>query len=221
MSANENELDAITLYRKSVLIRPKSEDLLTLADADEHKLSALDQLLKKMIELRMELDSVGLALKADNHDQYPRKNLYELVDMRYVSCGKFKIRIKSDWFILKWGASLHDGFNFQLCVAQNGFAKKNEMADWIDIRICHLDTTPIALASMREHAKNFNFLLKNPEDSFFYDLPMNCTRKVVFEKIDKRLTFKTVAFNETVEDACRIVAKIISRKEHLRISTRI
>lgn len=80
------ELDAITFYRKSVLIRPKPEDLLTLADADEHKLSALGQLLKKIIKLHWELDSVRLALKSDKDDQYLRENLYEIVDIGYAGC---------------------------------------------------------------------------------------------------------------------------------------
>ena len=48
----EKEVETVRFFRNNMLKRPKAEDLLTLEDSDEHKLPALDKLLKKMLESR-------------------------------------------------------------------------------------------------------------------------------------------------------------------------
>lgn len=208
MSAEDSK--ATDFYRKKRLRRPDSSDLLTLEDADEYKLSAMDQLIKEIMLFHLELNSFGFNLKPDKNDQHLSPNLYEMADIGYAGC--VEIAIKSDWFNTKWGSSLDNDFNFELFVMQKG---KYEIADWIYIRVCYLKTVPMALASLREYAKALGFLL-DPKDYFFHDLSISYEDRI----IDGKLTFKTAAFEVAVEDACKIMEKIISRKEYLRVLKR-
>jgi hypothetical protein len=156
-------------------------------------------------------------LKVDNHDQYPYESSYELTDTEYASFPEFKIRVKSKWLNPRWRTAIHGDFKFYLHVVQDGYEGRYEIADWITIYIGHLNTTPMSFTSMREHVKTLGFFYRDPACSYFHDLPMNFATRVNFERIKDGLTFKTDAFNEAVEDACKVLQKIISRKQYLRV----
>lgn len=213
------ELETVRFYRKNMLKYPKVEHLLSLEDSDEHKLPAMDKLLRKMSEFCRELKSVGLALQVDKYDQYPHKNKYELTDVEYSGFPVFKIIVKSNWLNPKWRTALHGSFEFYLHVVHDGYGGRYEIADWISIRICHLNTAPISFVSKREHIKTLGFFLHDPAGSYFYDIPMNHANRVSFDSMDEGMTFKIEAFNEAVEDACKVMDKIIQRKEHLKVFT--
>lgn len=216
-NVKQKELHTVAFHRAHLLKRPSAEDLPTLEDADEHKLAGMDKLLRQMHDLHAALSSVGLALKEEARDRYPQKNLYELTDAEYADFPEFKIRIKSDWLDPKYGIALHGGFKFQLYVMQDGYGGRHEIADWINIHIQHLYTTPMAWASTREHVRTLGFFLKGP--TYFHDIPMEFATHVSGGRIKDGFTFKTAAFNQAVDDACTVMRKIISRKEHLRAFT--
>ncbi len=215
-SIQPGELETVRFYRENMLKCPKAEDLLTLEDSDEHKLPAMDKLLKKMSEFHSALNSVGLVLQVDKHDQYPYENMYELTDAEYSGFPEFKIIVKSNWFNPKWRTALHGGFEFYLHVVHDGYGGRYEIADWISIRICHLNTAPISFASKREHIKTLVFFFHDPAGSYFHDILMNHATRVSFDRMDEGMTFKADALNEAVEDACKVLQKIILRKEHLK-----
>jgi hypothetical protein len=212
----DKELKTVSFHRDNILKRPKQEHLLTLEDADEYKLPAMDKLLKQMFKFNSELNSAGIILKIDKNDQYPRENLYEFTDIEYEKFPMFKIIVGSDWFNPEWKMAIHSGFNFHLYVVQDGYGGRREIADWISISICHLNTTPMTFVSAREHVKSLNFFSKDPTISYFHDIPMNFATTVNFDKMKKGLTFKTSEFNESVEDACKVMQKIIRRKKYLK-----
>jgi hypothetical protein len=211
------ELETVAFHRKHVLKRPSISDLLTLEDADEYKLPAMDKLLRKMAEFHSELSSVGLKLQVDINDQYPNENLYELTDSAYEHFPRFKIRVKSNWLNPKWKIAIHGGFEFSLHVVQDGYQGRYEIADWITLHICHFDTTPMSFVSSREHVKTLGAFLKDPKDAYFRDIPMSYATSCWGTR--RGMTFKTEAFNEVAEDACKVMQKIISRKQYLKIFT--
>lgn len=210
------ELKTVTFYREAILKHPKQEDLSTLEDADEHKLPAMDKLLKQMFLFYNELNIIGLSLQIDNDDRYPIANSFILQDTEYTRFDEFKIIIKSNWFNPKQRhLSLHAGFEFHLYLIQDAYQGRSEIADWINIFIKHLSTTPISFASNREHVKVLQNFLSKSNVSYFHDLPMEYATSVTFSKIKTGLSFKTSLFNQAVDDSCRILQKIIDRKNHL------
>jgi hypothetical protein len=213
---NAKELKTVLFHREHMLKRPSQKHLLTLEDADEHKLPAMDKLLRIMFKFNAELDAVGLKRKVDKNDQYPHKNLFDLTDIEYSDFAEFKIMAKSNWFDPKWGTAIHGGFKFYLHVVQDGFEGRYEIADWITIHICHLNTTPMSFVSTREHVKVLGRFLKDSSDLYFRDIPMKYETRVNTDRMKDGLSFKTEAFNEAVNDACKVMQKIIMRKEYLR-----
>lgn len=211
---NTRELRTITFHREQILKKPGEEDLLTLLDADEHKLPAMDKLLKKMQELHAELKSVGLKLHVDKYDKYPFENSYVLTDIEHDAFPEFKIIVHSDWLNPKKRTAIHGGFEFRLHVVQDGYGGRYEIADWITISIRHFNTTPFTFASTREHIRTLNFFYRG--QTYFHDIPMAFETHVNMDRLKDGFTFKTDAFNLAVNDACTVMQKIISRKQFLK-----
>jgi hypothetical protein len=208
------ELKAVTFFREHICKYPEAEHLLTLEDADEHKLPAMDKLLRSIFEFHAALSSVGLVLKADSKDECQYENFYELTDSGYSGFDEFKINVKSNWLNPQWKFALHAGFEFWLYIRQDGYGGRGEIADWINIRIRYLYTTPISFVSSREHVKCLTPFF-SATDSYFYDIPMISENFVHSDKMNDGMTFKVGAFNQAVEDACTVLKKIIQRKEFL------
>jgi len=212
ISAKE-ELKTIKFHREVVLKRPTQENLLTLDDADEYKLSATNMLLKKIAEFSSELQAVGLKLQQSKWDKYPKENLYLLIDTEYGedSYDYFHIRVKSDWLNLKeFHPALHAGFELHLYVIEDGYKGRGEFADWINIGIVYFNTVPTSFASRREHV----LCLRG---NFFKDLPMNFKEVAGCSRLEDGYTFKTAAYVEAVDDVCRVLQKIILRKQYLKV----
>lgn len=219
MGKSGKELHTIDFHRNQVLLNPKPEHLPTMEDTDVHKLPAMNRLLMQMHQLHAELGSVGLKMQPKMEDvgeKQPILSQYKLTDKQYENWPNFEILLESQWFNPKYGWALHAGFNFHLYVIQDGFERKpGEIADWINIRIKHLSTTPIAFASYREHVK----VLKHfgADKSYFDDILMPSATSVSFDRLDDGMNFKTAAFDLAVDDACMVMRKIIARKEFLRV----
>lgn len=208
---DEKELRTISFHRDNILLKPKESDLLTLQDADEHKLPALDFLLKTMYKFRLEMDSVGIKpAKEKEADFY--KNQYLLTDSDYEDFEPFQIRIKSKRFDEKCTYALHAGFEFFLYIVQDAYQGRGEIADWIKIQINHVEVIPFSFASQREHVR----ALFSKEDSYFEDIPMEYRTTVGFGRMDDKMNFKTESFNKAVNDACIVMEKIMSRKNLIK-----
>ncbi|MDI6778101.1 MAG: hypothetical protein QMD77_02825 [Patescibacteria group bacterium] len=213
------ELGAVTFQREHMLKRPMQEDLPTLEDTDEHKLPALNKLLLQMHALHAALKTLGIQPQKDKDDQYPNDNLYLLQDADYQGWPRFLIRLKSNWFDPKYPIALHGGFYFHLFVAQDGYEGRYEIADWINIQIRHVNTTPLSFVSWREHIRTLGFFLREQSDSYFYDIPMPFQTGVSFSLLSDGMNFKTEALNLAVDNACTVMQKIINRGQFLRAAT--
>jgi hypothetical protein len=209
------ELETVMFFREHTCKYPKVEDLLTLEDADEHKIPAMDKLLRSIFEFRATLSSAGMELKANKDDRSQYKNLYELTDSDYAHFDDFTIKVQSNWLNPEWIFALHAGFEFWLNVKQDGYKGRGEIADWINIRIRYLYTTPFSFASSREHVKCLSGFY-SPNASYFYDIPMICENFVHSDRMNDGMTFKVGAFNQAVEDSCIVLKKIIQRKHFLK-----
>ncbi|HCU01817.1 TPA: hypothetical protein DIC62_03425 [Candidatus Nomurabacteria bacterium] len=210
----EKELDKIRFYRKNILMRPKQADLLTLDDADEHKLASMNKLLLHMHQLTNELKSVGIPLQVATGEQHPRReNMFLLTDTEYVDWPEFLIEIRSNWLDLKYPMALHANFNFYMQVTQDGYASKpREVADWITVIIKHINIQPICLSSYREHVRVLQSVTSRKQ-SYFNDLQMEYATHVNFGP--DGLSLRTVDFVKAIDDACVVMKKIIARKAFL------
>jgi len=205
-----NELRAVNFHRLHMLMLPKTEDMPTLEDADEHKLPAINRLLIKMFEFNREMSSVELFLREDEDDRYRRKKLYKLTDTRFKVLGDLKIFIESKWFDPKYGIALHGGFKFHLYVCQEIHP---EISDWLKIDICHLDTTPMSFVSAREYDR----YLTPPfyRGKKFFDGVEIGPKERNFATINYGLTYKIKTFNQCVDDACATMQALIASKDSL------
>lgn len=210
-----DELEAVKFHRLQILKRPQAQDLPTLEDADEHKLPALNRLLKQMLEFNSEMNSVGLKLTEDNDDQRPQKNLFQLTDSRFSKICTLQIILKSNWFDPKYGIALHGGFKFHLHINQEIHP---EISDWLRIDIVHLDTTPFSFASEREYDR----YLSGPcyrGRLFFEGIALGPIKlgpkERNFNTINSALSFSTSTLNRCVNDACAIMQALIRDKNML------
>lgn len=211
------ELKDVTFHRTTVLKRPKPEHMLGMDDTDEAKLPAINKLLHKIFQFHSEMQSVNIPLQSGEYDYYKRKNFYKMVDTEYEDFEPFQIHIKSSHFNPKDRFSaLHAGFNFFLYVNQDGYRGRGEIADWIKIHLTHLNTTPFSFASSREHVKALTHW-PGKHLKYFEDIPMKYTTTVSFDCLEDGLSFKTDLFNQSVDDACIVMDKIISRKKFLKL----
>jgi hypothetical protein len=185
-------------------------------DADENKLPALNKLLCQMHRLHSELTQAGIH---PQKDKYGNENSYQLLDIEYEAWPAFKISIESKWLDPKYPIALHGGFDFHLYLLQDGYEGRSEIADWINVMIKHVNTTPFSLCSWREHVRTLHAFLKNPSDSYFSDIPMEHTNYVSFDRLQDGLSFKTGLFNQAADDACVVMEKLISRKQFLKVVT--
>lgn len=215
MKAEGAYLRTVEFHKSQVLKIPQQADLPTLQDADEYKLPAMDKLLRQMREFYVELKMQGLQPQKDQEDRYPYENMYRLTDIEYEGWPEFEIFLKSNWFNPKHTIALHGDFSFCLDVTQDGYEGRHEIADWINIQIKYLNTTPISFASQREHVRTLGFFY-SPQGSYFHDLPMKSTTMVSFNRLDSSMNFKTDNFVVAVDDACRVMQKIIRRKKYLK-----
>lgn len=205
-----DELKTVNFHRLHMLMRPKTEDMPTLEDADEHKLPAINRLLIKMFEFNREMSSVGLSLQEDKDDHYHRKQLYKLTDTRFKGMGDLKISIKSKWFDPKYGIALHGGFKFYLCIEQSIHP---EISDWLRIDICHLNTMPMSFASEREYDRYLTPPIYRGKR--FFDGIKVGPKERKYDMINDGLTFKIKTFNQCVDDACAVMQALIISKGNL------
>jgi hypothetical protein len=208
LQSGQKELKIVAFHRDQVLLVPTKADLLTLEDADEHKLPALNDLLVCMGEFYSEMASVGISPYFK--DTRFSEGVFLMTDTEYKHFEPFKIRIVSKWF-LENPLALHAGFEFFLRVVQDGHQGRGEFADWINIRIKHFDVVPISFASRREHVR-----VLSRHCSYFEDISME-DRSKVRNGMDDVVSFKTKLFNQSVQDACLVMRKIISRKTFLEV----
>ncbi len=209
----DKELREVTFHRESIMFKPKETDLLLLEDSDEHKLPAINKLLKFMDGFRREMASVDIyPNKAEEGSYY--KGLYVLNDKEYKNFDPFTIRIESNVFDSDWKYALHAGFSFFLYVKQDAYQGRGEIADWIRIQIRHLNTIPSSFASNREHVRALVPFVAR-EDCYFEDIAMEHTSTVSFSRMASAFCFKTDLFNQSVDDACLVMKKIAARKEWL------
>jgi hypothetical protein len=205
--APSEELDTIKFHRENACKRPTAEHLLTLEDMDEHKLPATDKLLRKIISLRKELAVIKLfPQQKEKNRRY--KDLFLFTDTEYKDWPDFKIKIRSYHLDPEWFCALHTGFNFHLRIMQDGDGR-GEIADWIDINIQYLNTVPTSLAARREHVCCLG------GESYFANLNLEHRTFVSFDRMDEGLSFKTKNYNHAVDDACKVLDKIIARKKFL------
>jgi len=216
MKTEHKELRTVGFHRSQMLKRPQPEDLLAMKDADEHKLPGMNTLLLQMHRLHSELKAVGLHLRKDEKDRYPRENLFLLTDTEYEDWPRFEIKLKSDWLNPNHPIALHGNFRFKLYVWQDGYEGRHEVADWINIEIAHLNTTPFSFASHREHVRALGMFYRQG-GSYFDDIPMKSAATVSFDRLASGMNFKTAAFNQAVNDACKVMDKVIARKGFLKI----
>jgi hypothetical protein len=210
----EKELQTITFHRENVMFKPEASDLLTLEDSDEQKLPSLNQLLKFIYGFRKEMASVNIHPTAQEKSK--RKNLYLLTDKDYEDFEPFKIKIECNWFDPEWSYALHAGFDFFMYVMQDAYQGRSEIADWIRIHIKHLETIPSSFASAREHVRALSPFLR-PAESYFHNIPIEHTKTVSFRKMSGAMSFKTELFNQSVNDACKVMLKIAARKDSLKV----
>jgi len=215
-----DELRSVVFHREHMLKRPNQEQLPTLDDADEHKLPAMNKLLLQMHEFYREMRSSGIKLQNYWYNKYPAEDMYLLGDDGYKDWPRFVISVRSAWLNPKYGIALHGGFNFRLHLIQDGYEGRGEIADWINICIRHVNTTPISFVSWREHVKALGSFLRNRSDAYFYDIPMPFNTSVFSGLLEKGMNFRTSAFNLAVDDACTVMKKIITRKQHLFVLTK-
>jgi hypothetical protein len=152
-------------------------------------------------------------------DEFGNESVYKLTDREYETWPAFKINIESEWLDPKYPIALHGGFNFHLYLLQDGYEGRSEIADWVNIMIKHVNTTPFSLCSWREHVRTLPAFLENPGDSYFSDIPMEHTDYVSFDRLQDGLSFKTGLFNQAADDACVVMEKLISRKQFLKVVT--
>lgn len=208
-------LDTVIFYRDNVMLHPTAEKMPSLKDADEQKLSAIDKLLRAIFQLHAELTSVGIKLQIDKNGSWSSKpKVFKLQDLNYTDFSEFKIIIKSPWLNPEVRQfAIHANFEFQLYIIQDGFEGRHEIADWINICIQYLNTTPMSWASSREHVKTLTKFIKNKDRLYFKDLPIEFKTHVEAES--HRLSFSTAQFIQSVNDSCTIIKKIIRRKNNL------
>jgi hypothetical protein len=209
----EKELKTVTFHREHVMFRPKETDLLTLEDSDEQKLPAINKLLNCIFGFRKEMATVNIHPRKAGEESY-YNGMYLLNDREYENFDPFVIRIECDTFDKKWTWALHAGFSFFLYVKQDAYQGRSEIADWIKIRIKHLETVPSAFASTREHIRALVPFVAR-ESCYFQDIPMENDSTVNFGRMADAFSFKTALFNQSVEDACLVMKKIAARKELL------
>ncbi len=203
------ELERVRFFCEQVMFKAKESDLLTMEDMDEYKLPALNKLLTFIAGFRQEMASVNIFPQKGKRSF---KNSYVLTDAEYEHFEPFQIRVVCDLFDPEWTYALHAGFDFFLRVNQDAYQGRGELADWININISHSDTLPTSLGSTREHVQAIG-----GSGSYFHDIPMEFTTMVSFKKMARATCFKSSLFNQSVEDACLVMKKIVARKDLLKV----
>jgi len=208
-----NETKKVQFLRESALLKFENDEFPTIEDRDETKLGALNKLLLCMYKFYEELAAVKIIPQKNEYG----KLQYLLSDKKYTNFDRFEISIESDWFD---GGSyaLHAGFSFHLYVNQDADRGRMEIADSINISIRHFNTRPVQFASYRDHCRVLQAWLRNKEDSYFYDIPMDYMTHV---NLRDGFSFKTENFIKAVDDACIVMEKIMKRKKYLFVPKKI
>jgi len=212
-----SELEIVKFFREQVMFCPAEADLLTETDMDEHKLPALDKLLRCMGVFRREMASVNLLPQpSDKNKKW--KDEYVLTDKEYEDFHPFQIRVRSEHFDPDWFLALHAGFSFTLQVDQ-GLGHGREIADWIDLSVKYFNIVPSSLASHREHVKCLEGFLTSEGRShlYFSDIPMKYSSSVSSKRMSHAWRFHANLFKQTIDDACMVMEKIIRRKAFLKV----
>lgn len=204
----------VKFFEDQVMLKPEPSELLTMEDMDESKLPALNQLVNFIHGFYTEMKSVNIQPK-EQAGQWV-KSSYVLTDREFENFDRFSIRIQCELFDPEWTFALHAGFNFSLHIMQDAYQGRGEIADWITINISHLETVPSSLACMREHVKALSGVVGS-KDCYFEDIPMEFTETVNFKRMSKAFSFKTKLFNQSIDDACKVMLKVASRKEFLKV----